>query len=147
MTYAEVEAMTNARLRSQPQSMFPPVRHYAPPPMRQHHNAEHVYREPALDRLAYEAREPASHDVVGIEDELPIPHNAKYDDLGYRERMFDQPASNGGWHPRPPPTPLGPVAQAKLPWAQQQKDDQVYRSRVSRANIPHENKKQTRVST
>ena len=140
MTYEEVEAMINARMHPPPQSMLPPVRHYARPPPEQLHD-ERAYREPVLRRLAYEAREPASADIAGIEGELAIPPNAKFEDLVYRARMFDQPANKGGWRPRPPPSPLGPVAQARLSWAQQPKDDQVYRPRVRRANIPQEKQK------
>lgn len=47
----------------------------------------------------------------------------------------------GGWHPRSPPAPPGPIAQARIPPAQQIRDGHTYKSRVRRANIPHDRQK------
>ena len=134
--------MFNARLHPPPQSMLPPIRHYAPPPtMQLRQIAEQVYREPALGRLTSEAREPLTYDLSIIDEQLSIPYNAKFEDIVYSARMFDPPASSVGWHVRPPPAPLGPEAQAKLSRAQQKKDDQVYRSMARRAYIPLDKQK------
>ena len=57
--------------------------------------------------MAYEAHEPVARDIATIEEQLALPPNAKYEDLVFSARMFDRPASSGGWHPRPPHT-VGP---------------------------------------
>ena len=79
MTYAEVEAMIDALLHPPPQSMLSPQRAYAGSP------------DPIMGRLTYEARAPIGADITTIEDQLALPHNAKYEDLVNRARTFGQP--------------------------------------------------------
>lgn len=104
MTYAEVEAMINARLNHPPQSMLVSAGprntpHQAPVYARDERQSD----EPARDRLAYEAREPLDGDISTTVEQLALPPNAKCEYLIRRARMFDRPPSRGGWRPRPPP--------------------------------------------
>ena len=80
-------------------------------------------------------------DIATVEEQLSLPPNPKFTDLLGRARKFDLSAPQGGWHPRPPPTPLVPEEQALLPFHTQRKDEQTYRSRVRRANIPRHQQK------
>ena len=115
MTYAEVEALINARLNPPPQSMLPPKSMLSPqsmlPPRQVYANtsdappAYALTPDPSIARLTYEAREPIGSDVPSIEAQLGIPNNARFEDLVTGARMFDHPASRGGWRPRPPHPP------------------------------------------
>ena len=179
MTYAEVEAILNARLNPpppilaqkdhmyqqsmlQPQSMLQTQSMLQPQSMLQQQPMSHAPQamfqtptnalgeghsstattiDPVLNRLTQEAYGPMQLDIASVEEQLGLPHNPKFADLVARARQFDMPASQGGWRPRPPPTPLNPADHAKLPYSQQRKGEQTYHSRVRRANIPHHQQK------
>ena len=159
MTYAEVEQLINARLYPPPilqPTLSPPQQQTqfattsgqqsmlsTPMPLTIGQDPiqyQHAH-DPLIPRLAYEAGEPRNADISCIEEELGMPRNPKFTDLLNRARVFDQPEAMGGWHPRPPPTPWGPLIQAPKSYAQQRKDDQTYRSRVRRAQVPHDQQK------
>ena len=88
-----------------------------------------------------------SSDALAVEMEvicaqLALPESPTYDQRMQSVRDFDKLPHHGGWHPRPPPTPLDPTDQAKLSREKQVRNEQTFRSRVRRAQKPHDRQKE-----
>ena len=86
--------------------------------------------------------EEVSADIDTICEQIGVTPSASFDQYLQRVRDFDKHPGLGGWHPRPPPTPLDPAEQARLPRDRQIKNEANYKSRVRRANIPHSKQKE-----
>ena len=66
-------------------------------------------------------------DIDATFSQIALPPNPTYGQFLTRIRDFDRSPNLGGWHPRPPPSPIDPADQAKLPREQQMQNEQTYR--------------------
>ena len=121
LTASQVESMIDQRMRQYQVPMPPPSmttqQQYAP--------VEHTL--------------PIDEQIIDDDPEPAVP--ATFSEWMAMARAFDKHPGLGGWHPRPPPTPLDPAKQCGKSWAEQRRDENTYRSRVRRANIPQEKQK------
>ena len=96
--------------------------------------------QPVMRPLSSSSAE-ISADIDTICEQIGTTPSTTFEQYVQRIRDFDKHPGLGGWHPRPPPSPLDPFDQSKLPISTQVKNEQNYKSRVRRANINHTKQK------